>query len=30
MDVLITHPSKICVEALNGYGPKFYLLLARV
>jgi len=29
-DVLINHPSKICVEALKGYGPKFYLLLARV
>jgi len=24
------HPSKIGVEALKGYGPKFYLLLAKV
>jgi len=30
MDVLINHPSKICVEALKRYGPTFYLLLARV
>jgi transposase len=29
-DVLINHPSKICVEALNGYGSKIYLLLAKV
>ena len=30
MDVMINHPSKICVVGLKGYGPKFYLLWATV
>jgi hypothetical protein len=29
MDVLIIHPSKVCVEALKGYSPNFLFSLSK-